>query len=68
VAIDSKPLDGASRVEDTFNLLVHAARKVVECAAGLLGWPEERVGRVAGIPLLLEPSVKAGLDVEWNDF
>jgi hypothetical protein len=67
VAIDSKPLEGAGRVEDTFNLLGHAARKVVECAAKLLGWPEERLCREAGIPLLLEPSIKKALDVDWND-
>lgn len=67
VAIDSKPLDGAGRVEDTFNLLGHAARKVVACVAQLLAWPEEKVCRAAGIPLLLAPSVKAGLDIDWND-
>src|SRR5690606_12063718 len=33
VAVDSMPLDGSGRVEDTINLLAHAARKVVECAA-----------------------------------
>ncbi len=33
-----RPLEGAGRVEDTINLLAHAARKVVECAAELLGW------------------------------
>ena len=41
VAIDSSPLEGAGRVEDTFNLLAHAARNVVSCAAGLLGWTDE---------------------------
>jgi hypothetical protein len=67
VAIDSKPLEGAGRVEDTINLLGHAARKVVACAAELLKWPEEKVCRAAGIPLLLAPSVKTGLDIDWND-
>jgi hypothetical protein len=67
VAIDSSPLEGAGRVEDTFNLLAHAARKVVRCAAGLLGWKEEKVCREAGIPLLLESSIKRGLDIDWND-
>ena len=67
VAVDSKPLEGAGKVEDTFNLLGHAARKVVSCTAQMLGWTEEKVCRTAGIPLLLEPSVKAGLDVDWND-
>jgi hypothetical protein len=39
------PLEGAGRVEDTINLVVHSARKVVECAAGLLHWTPERVCR-----------------------
>jgi IS5 family transposase len=67
VAIDSRPLEGAGRVEDTMNLLGHAARKVVECAARELGWPKDKVCREAGIPLLLETSVKKALDVDWNE-
>jgi hypothetical protein len=67
VAIDSSPLEGAGRVEDTINLLGHAARKVVECAADLLGWPADRVAREAGIPALLEASIKRALDTEWSD-
>jgi hypothetical protein len=67
VAIDSSPLEGAGRVEDTINLLGHAARKVVQCAADLVGWPVERVAREAGIPVLLQASVKRGLDTEWSD-
>jgi hypothetical protein len=67
VGIDSKPLEGAGRVEDTFNLLGHAARKVAECAADLLGVPFDKICREAGIPILLESSVKAGLDIDWND-
>jgi hypothetical protein len=67
VAIDSSPLEGAGRVEDTINLLGHAARQVVACAADLLGWPFEKVARAAGIRVLLEPSVKKALDLEWSD-
>jgi hypothetical protein len=67
VAIDSSPLEGAGRVEDTINLLAHAARKVVGCAASLLGWSEERLAQEAGIPLLLETSIKKALDIEWSD-
>jgi hypothetical protein len=67
VAMDSAPLEGAGRVEDTINLLAHSARKVVECAAGLLHWTPERVCREARAPLLLGPSVKAALDLEWSD-
>jgi hypothetical protein len=67
VAVDSAPLEGAGRVEDTVNLLGHAARKVVGCVSLLLGWDKERVCREAGIPLLLESSVKAALDVQWSN-
>ena len=67
VAIDSSPLEGAGRVEDTVNLLAHAARHVVRCAAGLLGWTDVRVCRQAGIPLLVESSIKRALDIDWND-
>jgi len=67
VAIDSSPLEGAGRVEDTVNLLAHAARNVVNCAAELLERSPESVARVAGIPLLLASSVKRGLDVDWSD-
>lgn len=67
VAIDSSPLEGAGRVEDTFNLLAHAARNLVACAASLLGWSEDKVCTQAGIPLLLETSIKTALDIDWND-
>lgn len=67
VAVDSSPLDGAGRVEDTINLLGHAARKLVECAATLLGCEADEVCKKAGIPLLLASSVKRGLDLQWSD-
>ena len=67
VAMDSSPLEGAGRVEDTINLLGHAGRKIVACAAQLLGWAEDRVCREAGCPLLLASSIKAGLDLDWSD-
>jgi hypothetical protein len=35
--------------------------------ATLLGWTVDRVCAEAGIPVLLESSVKKGLDVEWSD-
>jgi hypothetical protein len=67
VAFDASALEGAGRVEDTLNLLGHAARKLVACVAVLLGCSAEAVARQAGIPVLLAPSVKAGLDVDWTD-
>src|SRR2546428_13649668 len=50
-----------------FNLLAHAARNVVSCAAGLLGWTDEKVCLQAGIPLLVGSSIKRALDIDWND-
>lgn len=67
IAIDSSPLAGAARVEDTINLIGHAARKVVESVALLLEIKVEKVCKKAGIPVLLSSSVKKGLDVDWSD-
>jgi len=67
LAVDSRPFEGAGRVEDTFNLLGHAARKLVQCAAQLTGMSTQEICLQAGIPLLLSPSIKAGLDINWSD-
>jgi hypothetical protein len=67
IAVDSSPLDGAGRVEDTINLIGHAARKVVDCVAKLLEVRFEQVCRQAGIPVLLETSIKKALDRDWSD-
>jgi len=67
VAVDSSPFEGAGRVEDTFNLLGHAARKLVVCAARLLRWRPTTVAERAGAEVLLMPSIKAALDVDWSD-
>ena len=67
VAVDSKPLRGAGRVEDTLNLLGHAARDIVRCVASLLDEEPEEIARAAKIPLLLESSTKLGLDTDWTD-
>lgn len=67
VVMDSRPLVGAGRVEDTFNLLGHAARKIAESAAQMTGLSFEEVCSHAHASALLAPSIKAGLDVDWND-
>ena len=67
VAIDSRPLAGAGRVEDTINLLGHAARNIVKLVAKLTERAPEEICRKAGIPLLLCSSIKAGLDIDWSD-
>jgi hypothetical protein len=67
VAVDSSPLAGAGRVEDTFNLLARAAWKVVLCVAELRGRPAELLVDELGIPLLAESSIKKALDIDWSD-
>lgn len=67
IAIDSSPLEGAGRVEDTINLIGHAARKVVRCVAELLDCEYESICKKAGIPLLLDSSIKKALDRDWSD-
>ncbi len=67
IAVDSRPLEGAGRVEDTFNLLAHAARNVLGCAARLVDLTPEDIAKDAGAPLLVGTSIKAELDIEWSD-
>lgn len=67
IAIDSSPLEGAGRVEDTINLIGHAARRIVRCVADLLEWEYGLVCKKAGIPLLLDSSIKKALDRDWSD-
>lgn len=68
VAIDSRPLEGAGRAEDTFNLLAHAARKVLACASKMTKTSRATISQEARCPLFLASSVKAGLDVtDWSD-
>lgn len=55
VAVDSRPLEGAGRVEDTINLLGHAARKIGMLAAKLTDLPVETIAREARIPIALYP-------------
>ncbi len=66
VGVDSRPLEGAGRVEDTINLLGHAGRKIAECIALTLGVDVEEVCQQADVPLLTASSIKAGLDIDWS--
>jgi hypothetical protein len=62
------PLEGAGRVEDTINLLAHAARKVLVCVAALLECPLDEIADAAGAPLFATGhSIKRALDVEWSN-
>lgn len=67
VGMDSRPLVGAAKVEDTYNLLGHAARKIAECAADQSGLSFAEVCEQSHARVLLAPSIKAGLDIDWSD-
>lgn len=66
-ALDSSPLLGAGRIEDTWNLIGRALATVVTCAAQTRRVPRAQVVQAAGLTLLDAPSLKAALDIDWQD-
>lgn len=67
-ALDSSPLWGAGKVEDTYNLLGHALKKALGVIAGQQGRGLAEVAEEAGAPVLTEAgSLKAALDLDWDD-
>jgi len=66
-ALDSSPLLGAGRVEDTWNLIGRALRTVATCAAKTLRISRDQVLRDAGVTLIGASSLKASLDIDWSD-
>lgn len=67
VALDSSPLWGAGRVEDTYNLLGHALRKALEVIAQNSQQDLETVTTTMGTELANGKSLKAALDLNWDD-
>jgi hypothetical protein len=65
--LDSSPLLGAGRVEDTWNLIGRALDAVVDCAAAGLSIPRERILDQVGLKLMSGSSLKATLDIDWDD-
>lgn len=70
-ALDSSPLWGAGRVEDTINLMGHALRKALGVIAVVQGWGQAEgtavVAQQVGVPALAGSSLKAALDLDWDD-
>jgi Transposase DDE domain/Transposase domain (DUF772) len=70
-ALDSSPLWGAGRVEDTYNLMGHALRKALGVIARQQGWGLAEgtavLAEQAGVPALAASSLKAALDLDWDD-
>ena len=65
-ALDSSPLWGAGRVEDTYNLLGHALKKVLRVVAEQQGRDLVEVGHKAGADVVSGTSLKAMLDRDWD--
>jgi transposase len=66
-ALDSSPLWGAARVEDTYNLLGHALRKALRVVARQQGRGVAAVATEAGAEVVSASSLKAALDLDWDD-
>ncbi len=67
-ALDSSPLWGAARVEDTYNLLDHALRKAVRLMAQASEQTIAEVAQETQIDnVVTETSLKAALDLNWDD-
>jgi hypothetical protein len=67
VALDSSPLRGGGRVEDTWNLIGRAMSKLVAAVSTALGIESERIIEEAGLTVLAGSSIKAALDIDWTD-
>ena len=65
-ALDSSPLWGAGRVEDTFNLIGHALKKALRLVAKQRGEALADVGHEAGAEIACGLSLKAALDRDWD--
>lgn len=66
-ALDSSPLWGAGRVEDTYNLLGHALKKALGVIASQQGRGLAQVAEEVGADVVAGSSLKAALDCDWDD-
>ena len=65
--LDSPPLVGAGRVEDTLHLLGHVLRKAVGLAAQALGTSTVALREAAGLTLVGHSCLKAALDLDGGE-
>jgi hypothetical protein len=66
-ALDASPLWGAAKVEDTYNLLGHALRKALDVIARMQQRLTPVVAAEANAEILASSSLKAALDLDWDD-
>ena len=67
IALDSSPLWGAARVEDTYYLLGHALRKALSIIAESNQDSLENVASRFGADIVAKTSLKAALDLDWDN-
>jgi Transposase domain (DUF772) len=65
-ALDSSPLWGAGRVEDTYNLIGHALKKALRLIADQREQTLIEVAKEAEAEIVCGPSLKAALDCDWD--
>lgn len=66
-AKNSSPLWGAAKVEDSYNLLGHTLKKAVRLMASAQGRSLEEVASEVGAQMVIGSSLKAALDLNWDD-
>lgn len=67
IAVDSAPFEGAGRVEDTLNMLGHAARNLLSLCCFYLDVPRTALTQKLALNLLAGSSVKAQMDIDWTN-
>jgi len=66
-ALDSSPLWGAAKVEDTYNLLGHALKKALSVIARQQGRELTEIASEMEADVVAGSSLKAALDLNWDD-
>ncbi len=66
-ALDSSPLWGAAKVEDTYNLLGHALKKALSVIARQQGRELTEIAEKMDADLVTGSSLKAALDLNWEN-
>ncbi len=66
-AFDSSPLEACGRVEDTVNLLAHAAKKAINVLAQITQKAVAEVAQQSDASIFCDSSIKAALDIDWSE-
>lgn len=66
-ALDSSPLWGAAKVEDTYNLLGHALKKALSVIARQQGRELTEIANQMEAEVVAGSSLKAALDLNWEN-